>query len=66
MNLQDIARDLREQARRHRLAAAVLEKQIARIEVVVNAARDADGTLNRQAALDALVDAVLKEDEDDD
>lgn len=64
--MQDIARDLREQARRHRLAAAMLEKQIARIEVVVNAAQDADGTLNRQAALDALVDAVLKEDEDDD
>ena len=64
--MQDIARDLREQARRHRLAAAMLEKQIARIEAVINAAQDADGTLNRQAALDALVDAVLKEDEDDD
>lgn len=66
MTLQDIARDLREQARRHRLAVAVLEKQIARIEAVVNAAHDADGAVNRQAALDALVDAVLKEDEDDD
>ena len=63
--VDSIIRGMREQARQHRRAAAVLEEQIARLERVVSAADDGKQAVNKMSAFGALIDAVLGECEDE-
>ena len=66
INLEEIARSLREEARRHRRHAATIEEQVRYIEGVIAAAKDAQKGLGRQETIDALVGAILNDTERDD
>lgn len=66
MILETIARNLREQARRHRREAATLEEEAQAITRVIEAAKKfEDGPETRVTALE-LMDAVFGREEDDD
>jgi len=66
MTLETIARNLREQARRHRREAATLDSEARAIERVLDTVEKWHGTENKQAALDEIDDAVFGLEDDDD